>query len=376
MLEPFNGMGCVAATDDGRIITCSALGREEGEAAKHSVRKSSAPELWQIHDTSSPTPKYEYKETLKAHENWVKGVVVLPPTSTEPSSFISYGGGTAVILWSIDDNRQLRRFEVGRGVRCVAALHDGTQHFVVGVCSYEVPEWGEFRIYNGESAVEQPLYTINGHTGEMEVVAVMQQPMFAGEWPHIISASTDGLVTLWSVTRQKPVRVCRGHTGRILAVVATPDGRRFLSGGMDKTVCVWLLNARLDGTLESKLENTFSNLHTTSVTALVALPGNQHALSGSVDRANKGGTIKLFEIGNGAVLRDFTHHTSSAPSLALLSTHPRLRFVSFSHDDPTRTALPRSYPLHHNYDPSPLPQPPAEPVLAWGDLVTAMVDLL
>ena len=51
-----------------------------------------------------------------------------------------------------------------------------------------------------------------------------------------------------------------------------PDGQRFLSGGTDADRRVWLL----DGTLE----NTF-RLHADPVKALVALPDNQHALSGS-----------------------------------------------------------------------------------------------
>ena len=79
-----------------------------------------------------------------------------------------------------------------------------------------------------------------------------------------------------------------------------PDGQRILSGGGDDhTVRVWLL----DGTLE----NTFE-LHTDNVFALVALPDNQHALSGSLDK-----TVKLFNVNDGAVLRTFTHHTKATP---------------------------------------------------------------
>ena len=84
----------------------------------------------------------------------------------------------------------------------------------------------------------------------------------------------------------------------------------------DKTVRVWLLN----GTLE----NTFE-LHTSWVNALVALPDNQHALSGSRDK-----TVKLFNVNDGAVLRTFKHHTWSVTCLALLPDG--LRFVSGSED--------------------------------------------
>ena len=98
--------------------------------------------------------------------------------------------------------------------------------------------------------------------------------------------------------------------------------RRILSGSEDQTVRVWLL----DGTLE----NTFM-LHNHSVRALVALPDNQHALSGSFD-----GTVKLFDVNDGAVLRTFKHHTKVVTSLALLPDG--LRFVSGSNDNTTRIA--------------------------------------
>ena len=86
---------------------------------------------------------------------------------------------------------------------------------------------------------------------------------------------------------------------------------------MDDTVRVWLL----DGTLK----NTFE-LHTMAVIALVALPDNQHALSGSTDK-----TVKLFNVNDGSVLRTFKHHTDRVNCLALLPDG--LRFVSASSDE-------------------------------------------
>ena len=89
---------------------------------------------------------------------------------------------------------------------------------------------------------------------------------------------------------------------------------------------MWLL----DGTLE----NTFQ-LHTREVKALVALPDNRHALSGSADK-----TIKLFNVNDGTVLRTFAHHRAQAPSTQhrgevsnLVLLPDGLRFVSGGDDD-------------------------------------------
>ena len=83
---------------------------------------------------------------------------------------------------------------------------------------------------------------------------------------------------------------------------------------------MWLL----DGTLK----NTFT-LHDNFVLALVALPDNQHALSGSSDA-----TVKLFSVNDGAVLRTFPHHTDAVTCLSLLPDG--LRFVSGSNDGTAR----------------------------------------
>ena len=110
------------------------------------------------------------------------------------------------------------------------------------------------------------------------------------------------------------------HADGVAAVAVMPDGNRILSASGGGEVRVWLL----DGTLV----NTFG-VHDDFVNALVALPDNQHALSGSSDH-----TVKLFNVNDGAVLRSFKHHTDFGLCLALLPDG--LRFVSGSSDKNTR----------------------------------------
>ena len=127
-----------------------------------------------------------------------------------------------------------------------------------------------------------------GHTDAVYELAVTP------DGQHVISASSDTLVKVWSVASKSLVSTCRGHTDSVYAVAVMPDGQRILSGSTDHTVGVWLLN----GTLHDGFK-----LHTDRVTA-VALPDNQHALSGSADN-----TATLFDVNNGNVLRTFMHHT-------------------------------------------------------------------
>ena len=84
---------------------------------------------------------------------------------------------------------------------------------------------------------------------------------------------------------------------------------------------MWLLDGTLENTFRRRLVR-----QTEAVRALVALPDNQHALSGFHDKT----VVKLFNVNDGAVLRTFTHHTEPVVSLALLPDG--LRFVSGAQD--------------------------------------------
>jgi WD40 repeat protein len=208
-------------------------------------------------------------------------------------------------------------------------------HFVVCLeCRppYEPEGKGEFRLYHIDGTL---IHIFKGHAGSVNAMTVTP------DGQHVISGTSDGYVNVWNVASLSLVSTCDGryehlpagalcaHTDTVSAVAAMPDGQRILSGSMDKTVRVWLL----DGTLKNTFWHVTGSLAITfgGVNALVALPDNQHALSGSDDR-----TVKLFNVDDGDVLRTFKHHTDAVFCLALLPDG--LRFVSGSRDKTARIA--------------------------------------
>ena len=222
-----------------------------------------------------------------------------------------------VKLWALDGTLERTFATTGIGLRCVVALPDGV-HFAVGYSSDTVSVADKVRLYHVDGTL---VHTFDARTGAGIAVTCDGQ--------HIISASWRGGIKVWSVTSKSLVSAVDDddETGTVRAVAAMPDGQRILSGGLDCTVRVWLLN----GTLE----NTFSELHTHAVITLVALPDNQHALSGSYDN-----TVKLFNVNDGAILRTFKHHAHTvAPMHMCLALLPDgLRFVSGSADKTARIA--------------------------------------
>jgi WD40 repeat protein/tetratricopeptide (TPR) repeat protein len=86
------------------------------------------------------------------------------------------------------------------------------------------------------------------------------------------------------------LRTLEGPDEDVTSVSVTPDARRAVSGGKDKTVRVWDLES---GACLRTLEG-----HRGSVTSISVTPDGRHAVSGSEDH-----TVRLWDLENGACLR-------------------------------------------------------------------------
>ena len=275
-----HGVRCVAAVPDGRIIIGT---RSSVEIYRDGV----------------------CERTIQAHAVDVNALAVL----SGGARFVSVSHEGIAKLWTLDGALE-RNFEMGldNNVLCVAAVPDGA-HFVVGLGAPR----NDLLLYHVDGTL---VHTFKGNTAPVWGLAVTP------DGQHIISASQNCFVKVWSVASKSLVSTCRGHTHIVFAVAAMPDGQRILSCSADKTVRVW----RLDGTLQNtfRLHNLPAALvHEYPVEAIVALPDNQHALSGGRDS-----TVRLFNVNDGAVLRTFKHHIDWVSTLALLPDGRR--FVSGS----------------------------------------------
>jgi GTPase SAR1 family protein len=90
-------------------------------------------------------------------------------------------------------------------------------------------------------------------------------------------------VRLWEVESGRCLRVLEGHTGRVLSVAWSPDGRRALSGADDMTVRLWEVES---GRCLRVLEG-----HAGRVWSVAWSPDGWRALSGADDK-----TVRLWEL--------------------------------------------------------------------------------
>ena len=96
-----------------------------------------------------------------------------------------------------------------------------------------------------------------------------------------VFASGDSYVRQWEIATGKEFRRYEGHTGLVIGMALSSDGRRLLTGGDDKTVRLW-------DTSSGKELHKFTG-HTDPVTCVAISQDGRRALSGSLDR-----TVRLW----------------------------------------------------------------------------------
>ncbi|MBQ2787165.1 MAG: PD40 domain-containing protein [Bacteroidaceae bacterium] len=75
---------------------------------------------------------------------------------------------------------------------------------------------------------------LTGHTDCVESVA------FSPDGKRIVSGSIDKTIRIWDVATGKQIgEPLIGHTYTVLSVAFSPDGKRIVSGSSDNTIRIW-----------------------------------------------------------------------------------------------------------------------------------------
>ena len=89
--------------------------------------------------------------------------------------------------------------------------------------------------WDGVSLGQLPM--LLGHTGDVTSVCV------TADGKRVVSGSVDKTVRVWSLESGEQVRQLSGHTGTVRSVCVTADGKYVVSGSADNTVRVWSLES-------------------------------------------------------------------------------------------------------------------------------------
>src|SRR6266704_2048339 len=142
------------------------------------------------------------------------------------------------------------------------------------------------------SSLRTALYTYRGHSGRVMGVA------WSPDGKRIASGSNDGTVQVWDAANGGHVYTYRGHLERVVTVAWSPDGKRIASGSDDGTVQVW--DAANGGHVY-----TYHG-HADHVNAVAWSPDGKRIASGSDDD-----TVQVWDAANGGHVYTYRGHTDA-----------------------------------------------------------------
>lgn len=158
--------------------------------------------------------------TFKGHKGYVRSVA-FSPNGTR----IASAGGQMIKVWNADSGEELRTidWQTGvnrRGISSVAFSPDGSRIVSGSFEDYEVKVW--------DVVTGQALRTLAGHTGPVLSVT------FSPDGMRIATASADRTVKLWNANTSDELLTFKGHEHLVPSVVFTTDGKRIVAGSGDK----------------------------------------------------------------------------------------------------------------------------------------------
>jgi cytochrome c len=176
---------------------------------------------------------------LRGHGGPVRALAISP----DGTQAVSGSFDTSAIRWSLKRNvaEQVMRFH-DDAVNAVAYLKDG--RIATGGADAHIAIWTPGK--------QKPDTVLNGHTGPIVGLAV------SPDGKTLASASWDHTVRLWPLAGGSVGRVLKGNAQNVNGVAFSPDGKHVISAGYDTTLRIWSLGG--DGEIVRRLPSPLNTV--------------------------------------------------------------------------------------------------------------------
>jgi cytochrome c len=176
---------------------------------------------------------------LRGHGGPVRALAISP----DGTQAVSGSFDTSAIRWSLKRNvaEQVMRFH-DDAVNAVAYLKDG--RIVTGGADAHIAIWTPGK--------QKPDTVLNGHTGPIVGLAV------SPDGKTLASASWDHTVRLWPLAGGGVGRVLKGNAQNVNGVAFSPNGKQVISAGYDTTLRIWSFGG--DGEIVRRLPSPLNTV--------------------------------------------------------------------------------------------------------------------
>jgi len=229
---------------------------------------------------------------IRAHTGPVRAVVFHPNSKTVATG----GDDHTVRLWETASGRALHTLLGHNGwVRAVAFSPDG-RLVVGGSMDGTVCLW--------ETAGGKVQQILREHTNAVWAIAFHPS---LGMRPLLASCSADATVRLWDANSGQALCTLTDHTWEVRCLAFSPDGKLLASGGLDKRICLWAIEAASGGGV---LRQTLIG-DKTAVRCLTFSPDSTTLASGGADAA-----VRLWDTATGQIRHTLYGHEKGINTLA------------------------------------------------------------
>ena len=236
-------------------------------------------------------------KNLNGNTGWITSVGFSP----DGKRIVSGSYDDTVRLWDVETGHLLKTLKEHKArVTSVSFSSDG-KRIVSGGYDDTVRLW--------DVETGHLLKTHKGHKWNVESVSFSPdgKTLASGSWDKTVRLwdTIKGRHRLWDAIGDSHLKVLRGHTGRVLSVSFSPNGKTLASGGADATVRLWNVDT-------GNLLKTLSG-HAGGVLSVSFSPDGKTLASGSVD-----GSVWLWDIEMGSLLKTFEGHKGNVESVRFL----------------------------------------------------------
>ncbi|KAG1882615.1 WD40-repeat-containing domain protein [Suillus subluteus] len=250
---------------------------------------------------------WNLKNGKQVGEDWRDGdsgvwTIALSP---DGKKVVSGSEDGRVRLWDMDTSKLITKWTGHtETVMSVCWSQDG-ERVVSGSYDGTVREWD---MENGETILG-PIKT--GHEDVLTVVYSPDMTMFAtGGYGPTRAGLYEHPVKIWNAKTGELVVALKGHTGSVMCLAWTPDGKTLISGSVDSSIRTWSTSNWKQIAVLDELEDTWNSVHGIAIS-----PNGRILASALFDN-----TVRLWNLDNNKPISSPLNHAN------------RVAAVSFSAD--------------------------------------------